>query len=110
MARWNWIGALALVAGCGGAASEGMPPQHMSASEHDRAAQRHEQQASQGATAPAGGEQAGGGTPSFDCFDQSAAAPEPDSGGERIPVLRPCWTAATQPPSDAQKEAARRRR
>jgi hypothetical protein len=110
MARTKWWAPLALVlaAGCGAPAQEAMPPRHISASQHDQEARRHERQARQSQGAPARGEQAPGGQSSYGCFDQ--AMPEPDSGGQRVPVLRPCWTAKTQPASDRERDGAAHRR
>jgi hypothetical protein len=85
--------ALLLVAACSGGQREGMPPRTMGASEHEQEAARHDQEAERHDQAAEGirrGSEATG-TAAIHCFD-NPLAPDPTSGTERLPVMRPCWT------------------
>ncbi|HKE16001.1 MAG TPA: hypothetical protein VKB80_14095 [Kofleriaceae bacterium] len=103
--------AAAASAACGSQAVQTMPPRHLSATEHDSEAQRHERAASEqdrAARARARGEAARGGGGDYGCYDQEI--PDPELGGERVAVLRPCWTSDIKPTSDSERAAALHRR
>jgi hypothetical protein len=113
--RYHWIGAIgaaALTAACGTAATkqDQMPPQRLSASQHQAVAQRHDREAraQESAFQERRRLEASGAGPSVECFDQQV--PEPQSGGERLRVLRPCWTMETHPTADQRRAAAEHRR
>jgi hypothetical protein len=118
MSRRDWgMATLVLVAGlsfaCGAdAKSDTMPPRRLSATEHHNEALRHDREASERErVAQAGtGESAGGGTASHGCFDQPVPIPDPELGGEDVPVLRPCWSAEIRPTSDSERESSQHRR
>lgn len=106
------VAAAAAAAACGSSApkQDSMPPQHLSASQHHAEAVRHDREASaeESAFRDRRRLEASGASPSIECFDQQV--PDPQSGGERLQVLRPCWTMETRPTSDQRRDAAQHRR
>lgn len=102
------VAAAAATAACGSGPPQTMPRRHLSATEHHTEAQRHEREASErtGRVRPRG-EARGGGDP-YGCYDREV--PDPDLGGERVQVLRPCWTAETRQAADDQTDATEHRR
>lgn len=115
MSRWLTI-AVALLSGaacaaCASGRTQTMPPRHLSATEHDQEARRHERAArdqERVARASGRGESASGGAAPYGCYDQQL--PDPDLGGERVPVLRPCWTSETRQTGDRERDADEHRR
>ena len=109
------LGVLAVAAGvaaCGSSQQEEtLPPRHLSATEHHNEALRHDREArARDAARKPRGEAAAGQQAEYGCYEEGREMPEPTSGGERIEVLRPCWTAVTRSSSDNQKDAAAHRR
>ncbi|HWM87406.1 MAG TPA: hypothetical protein VNO33_16250 [Kofleriaceae bacterium] len=101
--------AAALTACGAGESKETMPPRHLSANEHQREALRHDREARLGDGArKATAEGSAGAGQDYGCYDK--AVPDPETGGERMPVLRPCWTAGTSGDSDEERSAADHRR
>jgi hypothetical protein len=102
--------AAAASAACGSQAKETMPPRHLSATEHDTEAKRHDREATEHdrASGRSRGEAARGGGGEYGCYDQQI--PDPELGGERVAVLRPCWTSEIRPTSDSQRAPADHRR
>jgi hypothetical protein len=116
MSRNDWgmailaLGA-AVSAACGSdARSDTMPPRRLSATEHHNEALRHDREANQRVAQAPVGESAGAGTASYGCFDQPVPIPDPELGGEDVPVLRPCWSAEIRPTSDSERESSEHRR
>jgi len=108
MKRAASLFSLILVASCGAPAQE-TRHNHLSAAEHHTEARRHDQLA-------AGHERAvkrnyeSMGRGGIQCIDRPLAG-EPTSGGERIPIIKPCWTREMDPANIAHKrQAARQRR
>jgi hypothetical protein len=91
---------------------ETLPPRRLSATEHQDEALRHDREARErdSARTPRGKPEAGAGQSEYGCYGDGREMPEPTSGGERVPVLRPCWTAATEGSSENEKDAAAHRR
>ena len=105
------IAVAATVAGCSAGPAQTMPRRHLSATEHHTEAKRHEREASARERTAQGrrrAEASGGGGDEYGCYDREV--PDPDLGGERVQVLRPCWTAETRQPSPDQTDAAEHRR
>jgi hypothetical protein len=105
------IAVVAATAGCSAGPAQSMPRRHLSATEHHTEAQRHEREASareRTAQVRRRREASGGGGDEYGCYDREV--PDPDLGGERVQVLRPCWTAQTRQPSPDQTDAAEHRR
>jgi hypothetical protein len=99
---------LALVfAGCGGPATTATPahehPEPISAQEHEVQAKEHEALADESSgnveVASTGGDQ-------VQCVDIGGPL---ESGGERMPVMKPCWTRAEQNTSYLRAAEAHRR-
>lgn len=102
------LAATAFASACGAGAAETMQARQPSATADQDEASRPDRdgRASPVAgTSPAKGE-AGSPQSQVGCFDQILLVPEPTSGGERLPVLRPCWTAATQPKAKRERGEA----
>lgn len=96
------LGALAFA--CGG---PGLPARPLGAGEHLAEADRHDREAAnyeQRYRIRRSRER-----PAVECFDR-AFAPDPDSGGEPIRVLRPCWTREQSPSGFEREVAAKNRR
>ncbi len=98
--------AFAFVA-CGGPQKD-QPHSHLSTSEHhtearrhDKIAEGHEHAVKRNRERVAPGE--------MTCIDRPLAG-VPSSGGERVPVARPCWTREMDPANIAHKREAKRHR
>lgn len=81
------------------------PP--LSASEHQRHATGHER-AAEAEEAQYRPEEQGAAEPV--CVDYAMAVPEPESGGERIPLVKPCWVSERNPSASHLETAKRQRR
>ena len=108
---WLAIAVAAATGACRSAPVQTMPRRHLSAAEHHTEAQRHEQEAAareRTAGVRRRGEASGSGGDEYGCYDREV--PDPDLGGERVQVLRPCWTAETRQASPEKTDAAEHRR
>jgi hypothetical protein len=104
------IAVTAATGACGSGPPQTMPRRHLSATAHHTEAERHDREASAGertAQVRRRGEASGGGD-EYGCYDREV--PDPDLGGERVQVLRPCWTEQTRQASPDRTDAAEHRR
>lgn len=83
-------------------------PEPLSVAEHIAEAKRHEAEAArqQAMYVPNPAERGR----TLKCFEQVNPVPAPDDGGERIPLLRPCWTTPANPTAIHLEEAQENRR
>ncbi len=116
MSGHHWLSGLAIAAAtatgaCRSTPAQTMPRRHLSATEHHTEARRHEREANERertAQVRPRGETGGSGGDEYGCYDREV--PDPDLGGERVQVLRPCWTAETRQAAHGQTDAAEHRR
>jgi len=102
---WS-TGATALLAAvsCGGNQQE--PERHLSATQHEAAAVAHDVEAAEHERLYAQSRHDEGNSVqsnSIHCYDPKT--PDPDSGGESLQVLRPCWTREERPSRHQLDEA-----
>lgn len=106
MKRAALVSLLVAVA-CGGPTKEA-PHGHLSTSEHHTEAERHDKIA-EGHERAVQRNYESQGRGEIQCVDQPLAG-QPTSGGERIPLIKPCWTREMDPANIAHKRAAARHR
>jgi hypothetical protein len=98
-----WPLTLLALAACGGSQSS---PERLSATNHELEARRHDRAASEHERSYRRIRQAE--TDPIQCYDQRS--PNPQSGGEPVQVLRPCWTSEQSPSRHHLEEATAERR
>ncbi len=109
--RILWPVVVASAGACGGGAKESMPPRYLGATQHEQEAMRQDREADQHEAAYESQRRAEATrSPAAQCADQPLWVPDPTSGGERLPVLRPCWTSDQRSSQDQLREAAEHRR
>lgn len=100
---------LLAAAACGPPAEQAVAPRRpLSALEHHAAAEREDREATDHEAAAARLRRREGDPAS--CYDAPPITLEPTSGGERLPVLRPCWSGIVSPAREQEREAATHRR
>src|SRR5690349_3918741 len=100
----GWLLALSMI-GCGGAAEN--RPERLSAAQHEAEALQHEREAGMHMQAYVDSRREQASSGALHCYDKPI--PDPTSGGEPLPVLRPCWTDEERPSRFQLDEAERDR-
>jgi hypothetical protein len=101
------IAVLAAGIGCGSSNKEPLTPEHQSVAEHLETAERHDGEADEHERHYRPEARSAEGAP-IECVDPPLAG-VPNSGGEDLPIMKPCWSRAMNPTAHHLEEAEEHR-